>query len=142
MKQDYSSHRRYAPIHHFVLSPLMLAIMAGAAADLLGPGGSVPSYTAPLVLALSVVVAANAVIARVFALRAQDRAIRAEESLRHYVLTGRLPDARITMRQMVALRFAPDGEFLQLAARAAGENLSADEIKRAVVKWREDHDRV
>ena len=142
MKQDYSSHRRYSPIHHFVLSPLMLAIMAGAAADLLGPGGSVPSYTGPLVLALSVVVAANAVIARVFALKAQDRAIRAEESLRHYVLTGRLPDARITMRQMVALRFAPDGEFLQLAARAAGENLSADEIKRAVVKWREDHDRV
>ena len=142
MKQDYSSHRRYSPIHHFVLFPLMLAIMAGAAADHLGPGGSVPSYTAPLVLALSVVVAANAVIARVFALKAQDRAIRAEESLRHYVLTGRLPDARITMRQMVALRFAPDGEFLQLAARAAGENLSADEIKRAVVKWREDHDRV
>ena len=142
MKQNYSNHRRFSPVHHFVLWPLMLAIIAGAAADLLGPGGSVPSYTGPLVLALSVVVAANAVIARVFALKAQDRAIRAEESLRHYVLTGRLPDARITMRQMVALRFAPDGEFLQLAARAAGENLSADEIKRAVVKWREDHDRV
>ena len=142
MKQNYSNHRRFSPVHHFVLWPLMLAIIAGAAADLLGPGGSVPAYTGPLVLALSVVVAANAVIARVFALKAQDRAIRAEESLRHYVLTGRLPDARITMRQMVALRFAPDGEFLQLAARAAGENLSADEIKRAVVKWREDHDRV
>ncbi len=87
-------------------------------------------------------VTANAVAARIFALKAQDRAIRAEERLRHYVLTGRLPDPRFSMRQMVALRFAPDGEFVQLAARAAGDDLSADEIKRAVADWREDHDRV
>lgn len=142
MKQDYSSHRRFSPVHHFVLFPIMLATIAGAAAHLLGPGGTGHPYTAPLVLALSVLVAANAVTARVFALKAQDRAIRAEESLRHYVLTGRLPDARISMRQMVALRFAPDAEFVRLAARAAAEGLSADEIKRAVRNWREDHDRV
>lgn len=142
MKQDYSSHRRFSPLHHFTLFPLMLAITAGAAANLLAPGGTILASTASLVLALSVVVTANAVTTRVFALKAQDRAIRAEESLRHYVLTGRLPDARITMRQMVALRFAPDGEFVRLAARAAGEDLSADEIKRAVENWREDHDRV
>lgn len=142
MTQNYSSHRRFSPVHHFVLFPLMLAIIAGAASNLLGPGGIAPPYTAPLVLALSVVVTANAVTARVFALKAQDRAIRAEERLRHYVLTGRLPDARISMRQTVALRFAGDAEFVPLAARAAGEDLSADEIKRAVANWREDHDRV
>ena len=142
MKQDYSSHRRFSPVHHFVLFPLMLAIVAGAAANLFGPGGTERPYNASLVLALSVVVAANAATARVFALKAQDRAVRAEESLRHYVLTGRLPHAGISMRQMVALRFAPDGEFVRLAARAAGEDLSPDEIKRAVGDWREDHDRV
>lgn len=142
MKQDCSSHRRFSPVHHFVLFPLMLAVVGGAAANLLGPGGTERPYNASLVLALSVVVAANAATARVFALRAQDRAIRAEESLRHYVLTGRLPHAGISMRQMVALRFAPDGEFVRLAARAAVENLTPDEIKRAVGKWREDHDRV
>ena len=142
MTQNYSSHRRFSPVHHFVLCPLMLAIIAGAAANLLGPGGTPPPYTAPLVLALSVVVTANAVTARVFALKAQDRAIRAEERLRHFVLTGRLPDAPISMRQMVALRFAADAEFVPLTARAAGEDLSADEIKRAVANWREDHDRV
>ena len=142
MKQDYSNHRRFSPVHHFVLSPLMLAIIAGTAANLLGPVGTGHPYAAWLVLALSVVVTASAVTARVFALKAQDRAIRAEESFRHNVLTGRLPDARISMRQMVALRFAPDAEFVQLAARAADENLSADEIKRAVGSWREDHDRV
>ena len=124
MKQDYSSHRRFSPVHHLVLGPLMLAIIAGAAANLLAPEGTAPPYTASLVLVLSVVVTANAVIARVVALKAQDRAIRAEERLRHYVLTGRLPDARISMRQMVALRFAADAEFVPLAARAAAEDLS------------------
>jgi hypothetical protein len=46
-----------------------------------------------------------------FALRAQDRAIRAEENLRHFILTGKPFDSRLRMSQIIALRFAPDDEF-------------------------------
>jgi hypothetical protein len=79
---------------------------------------------------------------RVFALKAQDRAIRAEENLRHFAITGKLLDARLTVRQVVGLRFASDGEFVALAQRAAAENLTQDAIKRAIKTWRPDTYRV
>ncbi len=79
---------------------------------------------------------------RIFALKAQDRAIRAEENLRHFALTGKLLDPRLTIRQVIGLRFASDAEFVELAARAVQENLSEDAIKRAVKSWRADTYRV
>jgi hypothetical protein len=82
------------------------------------------------------------VFCRVFPLKAQDRAIRAEENLRHYVMTGKLLDARLTLKQIVGLRFASDGEFAALAKKAADEGLSQDAIKRAIQSWRPDHDRL
>ena len=77
-----------------------------------------------------------------FALKAQDRAIRAEENLRHFVLTGKLLDPKLTVRQIIGLRFASDGEFVALAQRAAAENLSEDDIKKAIKTWKPDTYRV
>ncbi len=79
---------------------------------------------------------------RVFPLKAQDRAIRAEENLRHFALTGKLLDRRLSMKQIIALRFASDGEFVELCRKAADEGLSMDAIKKSVKHWRPDHDRV
>src|SRR5215218_10479457 len=45
---------------------------------------------------------------RGFALKAQDRAIRAEEGLRHFILTGKPDDTRLSLPQIIALRFASD----------------------------------
>ena len=56
---------------------------------------------------------------RGFALKAQDRAIRAEESLRHYILTGKPVDPRLTLSQIIALRFASNEELPTLAIRCA-----------------------
>ena len=79
---------------------------------------------------------------RGFALKAQDRAIRAEESLRYFVLTGKPLDKRITLSQIIALRFASDEELPALAQRAAEERLSNKEIKRQIKAWRSDWHRV
>jgi hypothetical protein len=79
---------------------------------------------------------------RQFPLKAQDRAIRAEENLRHYVLTGKLLPAELRMGQIIALRFAPDEEFLLLIDRAIKEGLSQKEIKMAIKNWKPDYYRV
>jgi Family of unknown function (DUF6526) len=79
--------------------------------------------------------------ARQFATTVQDRAIRAEENLRYFKLTGNLLDPRLTMQQIVALRFAPDLEFVGLANRAIAENLSNADIKKAIKDWRPDYHR-
>ncbi|MBL8236295.1 MAG: hypothetical protein JNM66_02675 [Bryobacterales bacterium] len=99
-------------------------------------------YSAALLLVVTTCVFAAAFYARIFALKAQDRAIRAEESLRHFILTGKPLDARLAPLQIVALRFASDDEFPALAARAAEQGLKPDEIKKQVKYWREDTYRV
>src|SRR4051812_5345621 len=79
---------------------------------------------------------------RSFALRAQDRAIRAEEGLRHFILTGKRMDPRLSIGQIIALRFASDEELPGLAQRASVENISSDAIKREIKNWRSDLYRV
>lgn len=80
--------------------------------------------------------------ARMFALKAQDRAIRAEENLRYFSLTGKLMSSNLKMSQVIALRFASDDEFVALAERAEKEQLSNKQIKESVKSWRPDFYRV
>src|SRR5690349_12696992 len=83
-------------------------------------------YSASLLVAVCLALVLLFFFTRIFALKAQDRAIRAEENLRHFVLTGKLLDPRLGARQIIALRFAPDAEFVALARRAADESLAPD----------------
>lgn len=84
--------------------------------------------------------------ARAFPLRAQDRIIRLEERLR---LTRLLPDdlrARVDdLRpgQLIALRFASDGEVADLVRWVLAENISdGKQIKQRIKSWRADTFRV
>jgi hypothetical protein len=95
-------------------------------------------YNASLLVFGSLLLMLTAFYARVFALKAQDRAIRAEENFRHYVLTGKMLDSKLTARQIIGLRFAPDEEYADLASRAVTENLSENAIKKSIKNWKED----
>jgi len=79
---------------------------------------------------------------RAFALKAQDRAIKVEENFRHYLLTGKTLNSKLTMRQIIGLRFASDKEYIELAERAVKENLSEKDIKKSIKNWKADNYRV
>lgn len=141
--QSYKNHAQIVPLYHRVLSLLLLLILIGSIVNLTRSwGDSTRFYSASLIVALTVAAILLFIFVRVFPLKAQDRAIRAEEQLRHYVLTGKLLDTRLTMRQIVALRFASDSEFVVLAQRAVDQSLTPDAIKREVKQWRADTYRV
>jgi len=141
--QNYANHAQFVTPFHRVLIPLLGLTLIGACVNLyISWGDHQRLYSASLIVVLVVAILMTAFLARVFALKAQDRAIRAEENLRHFVLTGKLLDPRLSVRQVVALRFAPDAEFVPLAQRAADESLAPDAIKRAVKQWRSDLYRV
>jgi len=99
-------------------------------------------YLASMLFLLSLVIVLMAWYLRIFALKAQDRAIRAEENLRYFVLTGKLLPSQLRMGQIIALRFAPDAEFLVLVEKAVKENLSNKDIKLAIQNWKADYNRV
>jgi hypothetical protein len=141
--QDYASHRRFVPMFHGVLFGLLLLTLIGSVVNLYKSAGDHQRlYSASLIVVLAVSTLILSFFARMFGLMAQDRAIRAEENLRHFVLTGKLLDPRLTIRQVIGLRFAPDAEFVELARKAVAENLSEDQIKRAVKNWKADTYRV
>lgn len=140
--QNYATHRRYNPMFHFFLFGLILAILVGSLINLVKSIGTDGIYSASLVAAISVALVFIFFFMRIFSLRAQDRAIRAEENLRHFALTGKLLNPRLRIGQIIALRFAPDDELVALARKAAAENLTNDQIKRAINNWKADEYRV
>ncbi|HYH14074.1 MAG TPA: DUF6526 family protein [Flavisolibacter sp.] len=141
MSQNYKNHRRFVPTFHFMTTPVLVAVLIGAVVNLVN-ATSTTVYSASLILVLTLVVASAFLHSRIFALKAQNRAIRAEENFRHYILTGKPLDPRLQMGQIIALRFASDAELPFLAEKAVAEGLSNDAIKRAIQNWRADYNRV
>jgi hypothetical protein len=142
-EQSYASHARLVPLYHVWGFGLLVLTLIGAGVNLYESVRYDDGlYSASLIFVLTLIVILVAYFARAFALRAQDRVIRVEEQLRHYLLTSTPLDARLTVRQIIGLRFASDEEFPALAARAARESLAPDDIKKAVTRWRADNYRV
>lgn len=142
MSQNFENHTQRVPIFLVAAFVLFLTII-GAGVNLYQSFGDHQRlYSASLVFVLALVLFIVMFLARVFPLKAQDRAIRAEENLRHYVLTGKLLDPKLTIQQIISLRFASDEEFAALAAKAAAEGMDPVAIKKAVKNWRADTYRV
>lgn len=141
--QNYRNHTQLVTGYHKVMLPLVLLTLIGSVVNLVQSWGDHQRlYSASLIVVLTICLALTATYARVFPLKAQDRAIRAEENLRHFAMTGKLLDQRLSVKQIVALRFASDAEFVALARKAADENLATKAIKLAVKNWRVDEYRV
>lgn len=80
-------------------------------------------------------------ISRVYIVKLQDRIIMLEVKVRAAELLTAGQDgqlARLSSKQIAALRFASDEEFGALLERAARENLAPKEIKAAIKNWRPD----
>lgn len=140
-EQNFKNHAQMVPGFHYLTFGAIVALIGGSFNYFLK---STPEnkYLAALLVLASVIFVFIAWFTRTFALKAQDRAIRAEENLRHYVLTSKLLPASLTVAQVVALRFAPDAEFPALVEKAAAENLSGKAIKQLIQNWKADFYRV
>jgi hypothetical protein len=142
-RQSYSNHRRYVPGYHFIGLGLLIISSIGSVVNLtesLDKGEGI--YSASLILTLHIVLSFLYYYVREFAIGVQNRAIRAEENFRHFVLTGKPLDGRLGMGQIVAVRFAPDDEFAALCKEAAERQLTPDEIKKAITRWKGDYHRI
>jgi len=141
--QNYTNHRRYVPAYHYVLSSLLLIGLITSVINVLRHkpyhGGFLSSILIVLVFVCAFLIMT---LFRTFSLKAQDRAVRAEEGLRYFILTRKPIDNRINIRQIAALRFAADDELIPLVERTIAENLSPDDIKKAIKNWKSDHHRV
>jgi len=103
-----------------------------AASMILGPAG--------LIGAVAVLIA----ISRAYITTLQDRIIRLEMRVRALALLTPEQQARLATldrKRIAALRFASDAELPALLERAVREQLTPDQIKRAITSWVPDYDR-
>jgi hypothetical protein len=139
--QTYATHRRFEPLHHFILLPFFLITAVATIYTFVRRPALATFWIALLALA----VLALAVQVRVYALKVQDRLIRLEEQLRlarllPEDLKARIPE--LTVKQLVGLRFAADSEVAERVREAFQENLDGEAIKKRIKTWRPDEFRV
>jgi hypothetical protein len=139
--QNKGNHVRLDPSFHFTLLPLSAIVMLWSAAHAIRHHNS----SNVLQFLVSFLLVWTAFKARGYALRVQDRLIRLEERLRLATLLPAALQLRIeelTESQLIALRFASDGEVSTLVVRALNEKLTSKQIKDAIQNWRADYFRV
>lgn len=134
-QQNYKNHVQ-RPVGPIALTVLNLTLFVTAVVGLVRHYDLLHWF----LLGLAVSAGSAAIAAREYALKNQNRLIRLEENVRLHHL-GVNPEG-LSMRQMIALRFANDAEVPALAKRAETERLDPKAIKQAVQQWRADHERV
>jgi hypothetical protein len=139
--QNYKNHARFHPPFHFFVAPILLINVIVTIVVLVREWPRhIAMHAWIVVVALALFMLAG--VARSTALRVQDRVIRLEEQLRYQrVLTAELLAASgaLTVKQIIALRFASDAELPALMQRTLSENLEPKAIKQAVTNWRADY---
>ena len=129
----------YAPPVHFVLFALIVIAFIGLVVDLIRHFGSRHGRTH----AGTMVIITFAIYWSSFSAAPSRQGAGsghwAEENLRHFALTGKLLD-HLTIKQVIALRFASDGEFVDLARKAADAMVfDQTSIKKSIKNWRVDN---
>jgi hypothetical protein len=141
-QQTYANHARVVPAFHYVVLPIFLINLIWCVVEAV----RVPGVGAVIAALVALALIMLGLLARNFALTVQNRVIRLEMRLR---LREQLPPdlqpaiANLTLDQLVALRFAGDGELVDLVRIALRDNLASRKaIKQMVKDWQGDHLRV
>ncbi len=136
--QNYANHSRFPHNRNRYFPLFLLALLLASIVNVYEPLLLAGKFWALVLVSFSMALIMMWYSLRYMVIKVQDRAIRAEESLRHYVLTGKILPTGLTVGQIVALRFASDEEFPALAQQAVLEKLSRRKIKQAIGNWRPD----
>jgi hypothetical protein len=141
--QTYATHRHNPKLTGMGFLFVLVAIVAFSM-RWFGVGSRREMFAAGLA-ALVAVDIVLLLISRQYTTKLQDRIIRLEMKVRTAGLALQPPQqaalSRISMPQLVALRFASDQELPVLVERADREHLTPDQIKREIKSWVPDQDR-
>jgi hypothetical protein len=142
--QNLKNHARFDPAFHFFILPMLLLNLIFAIYVTIHHW---PDHWALFLwwIAMSLVLFMMAGRSRDRAIVVQDRVIRAEERLRLLALLpaeerGHIND--LSVKQLIALRFASDDELPALFRKTLTQNLEPKAIKQSIVNWRGDYHRV
>jgi len=142
-KQSYTNHIQFYPAHHFVFYPLStLLLLASISFIFLKEDKLLWTFMSILIV---LIVWVSFMLRQHYSLILQNRIIRLEMRYRYFVLTNErfeLIENKLRDSQIFALRFASDDELPGLVKKTLEENLSSRRIKRSILTWIPDNNRV
>ncbi|MCC9065730.1 DUF6526 family protein [Flavobacterium piscisymbiosum] len=141
--QTYYNHIRFYTPHHFIYYPI-LTLFLGASIYFAFTTNDTLIWSFISVVFVFLFCLAF-MLRQHYALILQNRIVRLEVRYRYFTLTGKRFEEieyKLTDDQIFALRFAPDDELVPLLEDALKNNLSGDAIKKAIVHWKADYNRV
>ncbi|MDR6763331.1 hypothetical protein J2Y38_003550 [Flavobacterium sp. 2755] len=141
--QTYYNHIRFYTPHHFVYYPVLTVFLVFSIYFATTTNDALIWSFISVVFVFLFFLAY--MLRQHYALILQNRIVRLELRYRYFTLTNKRLEEfehKLTDDQIFALRFAPDDEFLPLLEDALKNNLSGDAIKKAIVHWRADYNRV
>jgi hypothetical protein len=142
--QNYKNHRKFYPPHHFIYLPLLLLLEVFGIWKIFNDELNqliwiLFSIIIFLIFYLAIMLRQH------YALGLQNRLVRLEFKQRYFEIFNLRSDEveeKLKFSQMAALRFAYDDEFKILLEKALKENISGDEIKKSIKKWKADLHRI
>jgi hypothetical protein len=145
-EQTYANHPKFVPGYHYAIFGILGVNQIWSIYRLIYGLPGVLIYDRILSVAVAFALLLIAWYVRVFPLKAQDRVIRLEETLRLERLLPADLKARIGElhpNQLIALRFASDAELPELVrAVLDGKVTGSKEIKQRIKSWRADYFRM
>jgi len=141
--QTYQNHIRFYPPHHFVYYPILIAFLSASIYFAFTTQDHL--IWAFISVAFIFLFCLAFMLRQHYALTLQNRIVRLELRYRYFTLTGKRLEEfeyKLTDDQIFALRFAPDNELLPLVDDALKNSLTGSAIKKAIVHWRADYNRV
>jgi uncharacterized membrane protein YciS (DUF1049 family) len=138
-EQSLGNHTKWLPPFHFFVLPVLL-INVGFA--LYGCGKAGFSVSSVLSVLVAAALLTGFLMARIMAIKVQDRLIRLVERLRLERLLAADLQPRIeefTIDHLVAMRFASNAELPEVARKVLDQKLNDRRaIKRLIKTWRPD----
>jgi hypothetical protein len=141
--QNYENHKRQLPLVSLVIATFSFLIAFFATWNIfycrargMSEVGSI------IVLVMSLTVFFVTILLYLIKTYKECRDIIAEENARFMRRVGYNLPHELTVRQILALRYASNDEFVPLVRAAVREKLTPDQIKRQITSWRADTKRV
>jgi len=143
-KQNYKNHRKFYPLHHFILLPLLI-ILEGFGIYKIWDDADHQLVWILFSIVIFLILYLAVMTRQHYALGLQNRIVTLEFRQRYFEIFNKRSDDvcdKLSFGQIAALRFAYDEEFKELLYKALHEKISGDEIKKSIKNWRPDNDRI
>ncbi|KXH85120.1 DUF6526 family protein [Chryseobacterium kwangjuense] len=143
-EQNYKNHRKFYPPHHFIYLPLLILLEIYGIYKIWDDAENQLTWILFSIIIFLLFYLAI-MLRQHYALELQNRIVRLEFKQRYFEIFGERSEEtadRLRFDQIAALRFAYDEEFKDLLYKALHENISGDEIKRSIKRWKADQQRV